>query len=232
MTAAERSDDAFLVRLSGALAVIIPVAMLFGVGSLVIVSDVAVPRADPRAYLADLSAHQAWVNPAPWLIGLIPLLSSFMWLGFHAAFGALRGAAVRTAVLFGLMAAALELGVATLAGILVGYVAPAWGAAEAGLRPMIEAQFLLVQWGFDICLAAFDVFLGIAQVVAAVVMLSRRERLWTIVGWLGMASGILNAVGAFWFFAEPLLVLGAVGFFVGMAWVAGFGIGLLRFAPP
>jgi hypothetical protein len=232
MTTSDTSDRVFLMRLGGAAALVIPVAMLLGVASLATVSHVAVPRSDPQAYLADLSAHLARVNAAPWFIGLIPFLSLFMWLGFHCAFRGSKLAAARIALLFGVMAAGLEIAVAALAGVLIGYVAPAWAAADAVLRPMIEANFLLVQWGFDASLAAFDVFLAVAQIAAALVMLAQRRRLWAVVGVLGIASGVLNGVGAFWFFAEPLLVAGVIGFFIGILWAAGFGAGLLRHSPP
>lgn len=226
--AEDTSNGVLPTRLGGASALVIPVAMLLGVGSLAMASDITVPRTDPPAYLADISANQAWLKLAPWFIGLIPLLSLFMWLAFYSAFDGGRRAITRIAVLFGVMAAALEIAVAGLAGILVGYVAPAWEAAEAGRRMLLETDFLLVQWGFDVSLAAFDVFLAVAQIAAALVMLSQRRRVWTVVAWFGLASGVLNGVGAFWFFFEPLLVAGVLGFFLGMAWAAGLGTGLLQ----
>jgi hypothetical protein len=233
MSAPSMSHEVLLMRLGGASALVIPIAMLLGVASLATVSGVAVPVKDPQAYLADLSTSQGWITVAPWFIGAIPLCSLFMWLGFYTAFNHSALAATRIAVLFGVVAAALELAVAGLAGVLVSHIAPTWAAAaDEPLRQVIEADFLLVQWGFDVSLAAFDVFLSIAQIAAGIVMLAQRRRLWTIIGWVGMASGVSNLVGAFWFAAEPLIVVGVLGFFIGIPWVLGIGVGLLREPEP
>jgi hypothetical protein len=211
----------------------IPLVAIPGLGLLVLTSGVAIPRNDAVTYLGDVSTVGDVLALASWLLAAIPVLSMFLWLGVYSRFLDQNPPLVKTATAAGLVAVAIQPMVAVAAGVMVGHVVPAWAAAtDPSTLAAIESDFLLVQWGFDGALAAFDVFLFVAQVAVAVVMLRARQRIWTVAGWLGILNGAGNLLGVFAFAAKPLQPFGAIGFFIGMGWIIATGIGLLSSPRP
>lgn len=218
-----------MIRLCGYASLLIPVVAIPGMALLVFVSDVDIPRNHATTYLADLSSSGIPTGLAPWLLGAIPVLSVFLWLGVFWALREENRPLTLMASAFGLVAAAVQTLLAIFAAVLVGSVAPAWaGATDAAIRAAVELDFQVVQWGFDAAAAAFDTMLFFAQIVAAIVMLTVHRRVWTVAAWLGILSGIGNIIGVAAFAAESLQPFATIGFFIGMGWAAAVGVGLLR----
>lgn len=211
----------------------IPLVAIPGLGLLILTSDIALPRNDPAGYLTDLATSGAPLGLAPWLLGAIPVLSLFLWLGIYWTLTPHNRWLTQTATGAGLVAVAIQPLVAVMGAAIVGHVVPAWSAmSDSASRAFLESDFLLAQWGFEASLAAFDVFLFVAQVAAALVMLRTHQTTWVVAGWLGLLSAAGNLLGVFAFAYEPLQPFGAIGFFIGMAWIVATGISLLRAAAP
>jgi hypothetical protein len=207
----------------------IPLVAIPGLGLLILTSDVASPRDDPAGYLTDLATSGAPLGLAPWLLGAIPVLSLFLWLGIYWTLTPHNRRLTQTATGAGLVAVAIQPLVAVMGAAIVGHLVPAWSAvSDSAGRAFVESDFLIAQWGFEASLAAFDMFLFVAQVAAALVMLRTHQTPWVVAGWLGLASAAGNLLGVFAFEYEPLQPFGAIGFFIGMAWIVATGIALLR----
>jgi hypothetical protein len=209
---------------------LIPVVAIPGLGIFVMGSSVDIPRNHGQQFLDDLAVGN-FAGLAPWLLGAIPLLSMFLWLGAYWSLRAKNRPMMQIAVAAGLVSIAIQSMVAVAAAVIVGHILPAWaGSSDPVFRAALASDFYVSQWVFDAALAMFDVFLFVAQVAAAVVMLQTRRRVWAVAAWLGLVSGVLNVVGVFTFAADSLNVFATVGFFVGMAWVMAVAVGLFTTA--
>lgn len=220
-----------MMRACALATLLIPLAAIPGLGILVMASNVDIPRNHGQQFLDDLAAGGNLAGLAPWLLGAIPLLSMFLWLGAYWRLRTENRPMMQIAVAAGLIAIALQSMVAVAAAVIVGHILPAWaGTTDSVFRAALASDFYVAQWVFDAALAMFDVFLFVAQVAAAVVMHQTRHRLWTVAAWLGIISGGLNVVGVFTFAAESLNVFATTGFFMGMAWVIAVALGLFATA--
>jgi hypothetical protein len=206
---------------------LIPVVAIPGLGIFVMGSGVDIPRNHGQQFLDDLATGGNFAGLAPWLLGAIPLLAMFLWLGAYWSLRTKNRPLMQIAVAAGLVSIALQSMVAVAAAVIVGHILPAWaGDPDPVFRAALESDFYVAQWVFDGALAMFDMFLFVAQVCAAVVMLQTRSRTWTVAAFLGLISAVLNIIGVFDFVADSLNILATAGFFVGMTWVIAVAVGL------
>lgn len=237
MSIAHQTDDIELpagsgvsprtIRFCALATLLIPVVAIPGLGIFVMGSSVDIPRNHGQQFLDDLATGSNFGGLAPWLLGAIPLLAMFLWLGVYWSLRTRNRPLMQIAVAAGLVSIAIQSMVAVAAAVIVGHILPAWaGSSDPVFRAALASDFYVSQWVFDAALAMFDVFLFVAQVAAAVVMLQTRRRTWTVAAWLGLVSGILNVIGVFTFAADSLNASATAGFFVGMAWVMAVAVGL------
>ncbi|MGB8360004.1 MAG: hypothetical protein WCE80_01230 [Acidimicrobiia bacterium] len=220
-----------LIRFCALATLLIPVVAIPGLGILVMASSVDIPRNHGRQFLDDLAAGGNLAGLAPWLLGAIPLLSMFLWLGAYWSLRTENRPVMQVAAAAGLVSIAIQSMVAVAAAVIVGHILPAWAdSTDPVFRAALASDFNVAQWVFDAALAMFDMFLFVAQVAAAVVMLQTRGRIWTVAAWLGLISGALNVIGVFTFAADSLNAFATAGFFVGMAWVIAVAVSLFATA--
>ena len=74
----------------------------------------------------------------------------------------------------------------------------------------------------------FDVTIAIATLAASLVMLRLGQRFWSVVGWIGIASGLLGIFGAFFLAVEEFEVVDMVSGILAIIWILGAGVGLWR----
>jgi hypothetical protein len=210
---------------------LIPLVAINGLGIFVMGSQVDIPRNHGPQFLDDLAAGGRFAGLAPWLLGAIPLLALFMWLGSYWSLRTSNRPLMQIAVAAGLVSVAIQSMVAVAAAVIVGHILPAWdGNSDPVFRAALVSDFYVSQWVFDAALAMFDSFLFVGQVASAVVMLQARRRTWTVAAWLGIISGVLNVIGVFTFAADSLNAFATTGFFVGMAWVIAVAVSLFATA--
>lgn len=76
--------------------------------------------------------------------------------------------------------------------------------------------------------AMFSVTISIAAITASLVMLRLGQRFWSVVGWIGIASGVLGIIGAFFLAAEAFETVDNISSILGFIWILGSGVGLWR----
>lgn len=214
------------------------VAALLLVASLVVafaafgaLSD-ANPRTETEEFLDDISDNKNYITALMWLFAFSSLLIVPYSLGLYYGLRRWGEDYMRVAVLFALVAAVfLALTVASFAAVPA-YILPAWAeAGDEAARDLVLSDARTLAWVSEAIFSIFDVAIGIATIAASLVMLRLSGRLWPVVGWIGIAAGVLSIFGAFFLAAEAFEVVDFISFILTMIWILGAGVGLWRLSP-
>ncbi len=199
--------------------------MIAGFGAL---SD-ATPRTETEELLDDLVDKKNFAIALVWLGAFISLLLVPYSLGLYYGLRRWGESYMRVAVLWAVVAAIFQaLSLAPVA-VLTAYIVPAWGeAGDEATRAILLSDAKALAWASDAMFVMFDVTIAIATIAASLVMLRLGQRLWSVVGWIGIASGLLGIFGAFFLAVEEFEVVDMVSGILAIIWILGAGVGLWR----
>ncbi len=187
------------------------------------------PRTETAEFLDDVSDNKKFVIALVWLFAFSALLLVPYSLGLYYGLRRWGESYMRVAVLFAVLAAMLSvLGTAPMA-TFTAYILPAWDeAGDEATRAILLSDAKALAWASDVMFAMFSVTISIAAITASLVMLRLGQRFWSVVGWIGIASGVLGIIGAFFLAAEAFETVDNISSILGFIWILGSGVGLWR----
>ena len=96
---------------------------------------------------------------------------------------------------------------------------------------MLLSDAKTLVWVSSAMISVFLVTVGIAFIAFSLVMLRIGGMLWTGLGWIGIASGVLAILGAFQLAEEGFVIAATIGVILEIIWFLGVGVGLWRGLP-
>ena len=187
------------------------------------------PRTETREFLDDASGDKELTIALVWLVAFSALLIVPYALGLYYGLRRWGESHMRVAVLFAVLAALFAaLGSATDAAY-AGYILPAWGeAGDEATRAILLSDAQALAWASDALFTMFSITIAIATIAASLVMLRLSGRYWLGVGWVGIGSGVLGIIGAFFLAAEAFEIADFISTILVFFWFVGAGVGLWR----
>ena len=219
------------VKVGAVAAFLLVATLVVAIASAEALTD-ADPRTETREFLDDISDNKNYITALVWLFGFSALLIVPYALGLYYGLRRWGEDYMRVAALFAVLAAIFSaVGTATLAAF-VAYILPAWGeAGDEATRAILLSDAKALAWASDAIFSMFSIAIAIAQIAASLVMLRLRGPFWLGLGWVGIASGVLGIIGAFFLAAEAFETVDFISAILAFIWILGAGVGLWRLLP-
>ncbi len=220
--------DINFVKVGAIAAFLLAAALVAAIANFYALSD-ATARTETREFLNDVVDKRIHFIALVWLFAFTGLLRVPFALGLYYGLRRWGEDYMRVAVLAGVVAAILHaLWTAPLAA-LAAYIVPAWGeAGDEATRAMLLSDARVLAWVNSAMISMFLVTVGTSFIAFSLVMLRLGQRLWSVMGWIGIASGVLAILGAFQPAAEGFVIAGIIGVILEIIWFLGVGVGLWR----
>ena len=231
MSTSAHSRDINFVKVGAVAAFLLAASLVAGIATFYALSD-ATARTETREFLDDVVDKRIQFIALVWLFTFTGLLRVPFALGLYYGLRRWSEDYTRVAVLAGVLAAILHaLWTAPLAA-LAAYIVPAWGeAGDEATRAMLLSDARILAWVSSAMISVFLGAIGISFIAFSLVMLRIGGMLWTGLGWIGIASGVLAILGAFQLAEEGFVIAGTIGVILEIIWFLGVGVGLWRGLP-
>ncbi|MEE8370175.1 MAG: DUF4386 family protein [Dehalococcoidia bacterium] len=216
------------VKVGAVAAFLLAATLVVAIASFEALSE-ANPSTETREFLDDISDNKNYAIAIVWLFAFSALLIVPYTLGLYYGLRRWGEGYMRVAALFAVLAAIFSaLGSATDAAFAA-YILPAWGeASDQATRAILLSDAKALSWASDAMFAMFSITIAIATIAASLVMLRLGGRLWLGLGWVGIASGVLGIIGAFFLAAEAFETVSFISAILVLIWFLGVGVGLWR----
>ena len=214
----------------GSVAAILLVAML----ALIFAGSGALSEANPRtntaAFLQDVAGQQTLLVVQVWAAAVFSFLIAPFFAGLFYGLRRWSDDFMRVALFAGVGATVFGAMSVALQAAGAGHIVPAWIAAtDEATRAGLLSDLQVITWMLEVVFRMFDLSVAVATLAASFVMLRMDSRLWGVVGWVGVVSGLIHIPSVFVLFFieafEPVHLVADVTF---LLWVVGAGIGLWR----
>jgi hypothetical protein len=162
-----------------------------------------------------------------WLFAFSSLLMVSFGLGLYYAIRRWSEDWMRVALLFTVAAAIFWAISWTPVAAVAAYIVPAWTeAGDEASRAIVLSDAKILMWTADAMTSLFFATSGIATAAAGLVMLRIEKTLWLVLGWIGIASGLISIIGAFSLAEQYLDIANFASFGLALVWFLGVGVGL------
>lgn len=225
MSASAQPGDINFVKVGAVAAFLLAASLVAVFASFGALTDVDFPRTDTEEFLDDVVDKKNLLTATVWLFAFQSLLIVPYFLGLYYGLRRWGEDYMRVAALFAVAAAILN-ALASAPAAALAYIVPAWAEADEAARVVLLSDARTLLWASDAMTAMFFVTIAIATIAASLVMLRLGGLLWLVMGWVGIASGVIGIVGAFDLAEEYLGIGTLVSVILVLIWFLGVGVGL------
>ena len=229
MSTSAHARDINFVKVGAAAAFLLAATLVAGFATFGALTEAEIPRSETQEFLDDVMDDKNLLIALVWLFAFSSLLMVPYFLGLYYGLRRWGEDYVRLAVLFGVVAAIFQALSWAPAAAVAAYIVPAWAdASDEASRAIVLSDAKILLWTSDAMTAMFSVAIAIA---ASLVMLRIGRALWLVLGWIGIASGVMGIVGAFDLAEESLEIAFFISFILVIIWIVGVGVGLGWYLP-
>ena len=229
MSTSAHARDINFVKVGAAAAFLLAATLVAGFATFGALTEAEIPRSETQEFLDDVVNDKNLLIAIVWLFAFSSLLMVPYFLGLYYGLRRWGEDYVRLAVLFGVVAAIFQALSLAPAAAVAAYIVPAWAdASDEASRAIVLSDAKILLWTSDAMTAMFSVAIAIA---ASLVMLRIGRALWLVLGWIGIASGVMGIVGAFDLAEESLGIAFFISFILVIIWIVGVGVGLGWYLP-
>ncbi len=218
--------DINFVKVGAVAAFLLVATLIVAIASFAALTE-ANSRTETREFLDDISDNEKSVIALVWLFAFSALLIVPYSLGLYYGLRRWGEDYMRVAVLFAILAAIFSAVGSAITAAFAGYILPAWAeAGDEATRAILLSDANVLGWAGDAMFVMFSITISIATIAASLVMLRLGQRFWSVVGWIGIASGVLGIIGAFFLAAEAFETVDFISTIVAFIWILSAGVGL------
>lgn len=232
MSTSAHARDINFVKVGAAAAFLLAATLVAGFATFGALTEAEIPRSETQEFLDDVMDDKNLLIAIVWLFAFSSLLMVPYFLGLYYGLRRWGEDYVRLAVLFGVVAAIFQALSLAPAAAVAAYIVPAWAdASDEASRAIVLSDAKILLWTSDAMTAMFSVAIAIATIAASLVMLRIGRALWLVLGWIGIASGVMGIVAAFDLAEESLEIAFFISFILVIIWIVGVGVGLGWYLP-
>ena len=232
MSTSAHSWDIDFVKVGAASAFLLAATLVAGFAGFGVLTEAEIPRSETQEFLDDVVDDKNLLTAVVWLFVFASLLMVPYFLGLYYGLRRWGEDYARLAALFGIGAAIIH-ALSWAPGVAIAaYIVPAWAeASDEASRNIVLSDAKILLWASAPITSMFFVAIAIATIAASLLMLRVGRTLWSVLGWIGIASGVLGIVGAFALAEENLDIANFISFILVIVWLLGVGAGLGWYLP-